>query len=33
MYLNVPILVPVQESRKDSVQVRAGADEEQDYEE
>jgi hypothetical protein len=30
---NVPILVPVQESREDSVQVCAGADEEQDYEE
>lgn len=30
---NVPILIPVQESRKDSVQVCAGADEEQDHEE
>jgi hypothetical protein len=30
---NVPILIPVQESRKYSVQVCAGADEEQHYEE
>jgi hypothetical protein len=30
---NVPILIPVQESREDAVQVCAGADEEQDHEE
>jgi len=30
---NVPILIPIQESREDSVQVCAGADEEQDHEE
>jgi hypothetical protein len=30
---NVPILIPVQESRKHSVQVCAGADEEEYHEE
>jgi hypothetical protein len=33
IYSNVPILIPIQESREDSVQVCAGADEEQDHEE
>jgi hypothetical protein len=33
MDLNVPILVPVQESREDSVQVCAGADEEENDQE